>query len=176
MSYSLFCTHPPSTTSFLVPFVVLACSPLRWSSFAAKLGVATPHTRALLHTSSNRSSWLVSDALFHVLRADHSHVHHYLLLKFQGVPLRPLDAQVMCLAQNCSCKSSQLSPCLHFKKKMIPPRLLLFSLPSSHPHSYRFPKKKKEAMAMVESSSSTITFFTPIHKDNETFLPAALPP
>ena len=63
--------------------------------------------------------------LLNVLRAGHSHVHHHLPFEQQGVPMRPLDAQVTGLAHDGSCRSSHLPPCLYIKD-LLPPCLLLF--------------------------------------------------
>ena len=71
--------------------------------------------------------------------ADHYHVHHHLLLKHQGVPMWLPEAKITSLARDWSCKPSHLSPCPHFQD-LLPPRLL-FSCPSSHPHTIR-PKER----------------------------------
>ena len=79
-----------------------AClSTLRWSFFAAQVGLApatlcpsTLHTHAVLPISSADHPGSLHEHFVHVLRADHSHVQRHLHLKHQGVPLWPLGAQI----------------------------------------------------------------------------------
>ena len=125
MSYDLFCTHPPSTSSVLITCGCLSVT-IRWSFFAA------------WPISSSRPFWLVSEAcVFYILREDHSHVHRFLSFKHQGVPLWPLDAQVTGLAHNGSCRSSHLPPRLNLKKLLPPslPSALMPIFPSQIPLS-----------------------------------------
>ena len=83
---------------------------------------------------------LLQRHLFHVLPADHSHVHRHLPFKKLGVPLWPLDAQITSLAHDGSCRSSHLSPCLHFEN-LLPPSLHLLCAPFSLPDFLR-PSKR----------------------------------
>ena len=96
---------------------------------------------------------------FHVLRADHSPVYHHMPSQNQGVPLRPLEAQITGLAHDGSCRTSRMSPCLHFKD-LIPPCLLLFFSPFFLPDP-----SVRVSVAMVESSSR---LFTSMKSDSET--------
>ena len=69
MSYNPFCTHPPSTTNFLITLRCGVCPRLFGLSSQhildlapATLPFATPHSRVSLTISSNRPSWLASEA------------------------------------------------------------------------------------------------------------------
>ena len=60
-----------------------------------------------------------------------------------GIPLscppprqRPRAAKITSVTQDRSCSPFHLSPCLYFKD-LLPPRLLLLSSPSAHPHASR---------------------------------------
>ena len=111
---------------------------------------------------------LIQKHHFHVLRADHSHVHLYLLLKDQRVPLRPLHAQVTGFAHNRSCRSSNLSPCLHFED-LFPPCLMLFCSPSVQAHTFR-----QQSVATEESFSSTSKLCTESATDASLHAAAAI--
>ena len=70
LSYNLFCTHPPSTTSFVVTCRCLSAHTslvvlrsIAWTGFNRTLP-STRHSCALLPISSNRPSLLVSEASF----------------------------------------------------------------------------------------------------------------
>ena len=63
MSYNLFCTQPLSTSSFLVTFRCLSVH-ASWVFLRSTLLLSAPHTGDLLPISSNRPSWLVSEAYF----------------------------------------------------------------------------------------------------------------
>ena len=120
----LFCTRPPSTTNFLVP---CRCSSVH-TSFVCLRSTARIVTLVLGCPSLPIDHpGLLQKHLFHVLKEDRSHVHPYTLLKDQSVPLRPLDASVMGFAHDRSCRSSNLSPCLHFEEMFLP-CIMLFTL------------------------------------------------
>ena len=93
MSYNLFCTHPPSTISFLATFGVYPS--IRHWSFFSKAWIGSSHTPSF---SSSHSCYarpflardhdgLFQKHLFHILRANHPHVHRLLLFRQQSVPL-----------------------------------------------------------------------------------------
>ena len=139
MSYSLFCSLPrPVFSSYSRGRErkrrrreKCAClSKIRCYFFATELGLAVHLT------------W--SEASFHVLRADHSHVHRHLFLKQQGMPLRPLDAK----NANVPHDRSLLFPSLYLKN-LLPPRLLLFASPSVHPHAFR-PEKRSHGGQLLD--------------------------
>ena len=90
------------------------------SSFAARLGLApiklrlsTPHTLTWLPISSNGPCRLASGA--YSSRPAGRPLSRPPPFKEQGVPLRPRDAKLSGFAHDGSCRSSHLSPCLHFK-------------------------------------------------------------
>ena len=156
VSYNLFCTHPPSTTSFLITCRCLSVH----ASLVSLRSIASIGSSRTPSCSSPHSCFAAylsrQKHLFHVLRADHSHVHRHLLLKQPGVPMWPFDAKIASLALDCRCKASHLSPRLYFKD-LLPPSLLLLS--------FHFPSQTPSAqasVAMVESSSSTSRLFTSI--------------
>ena len=111
---------------------------------------------------------LLQNHLFHVLWADHSHVHRHLLFKVQCVPLRPLAAQGTVLTHDCARKSSHLSPCLHLQD-LLPQGLQLLISPSSQPGTFR-----QASVGMVESSSSTSKLFTSKYTESATPIPSCL--
>ena len=152
---------------------VLVCprfSPLSsqysFGSAPATLLLSAPHTRAVLSITSSRPSLLVFQ------QTDHSHVQRHLPVEQQAVPMRPFDAQVTGLAHDGSCKSSLLTPKLHFDSLFpFSLQLLFFHLPSQTPAA-------QASVAMVESCSSTSRLFTSISqgKRNRIHIFLLLPP
>ena len=99
---------------------------------------------------------LLQKHLFYVLRADHSRVHCHLPFKNQGVPLRPLDAKIASLARDGSCRSSHLSPCLHFED-LFPPSLHVLFSPASQPDTFLVIHPKTECCPSLISFSCKVT-------------------
>ena len=129
MSYNLFCTQSTSTTSFLVT-LSLGLDPVT-------LLLSSPHTRALLPISSNRTSWLAPEASYS--RPSGRPLSSPPLLALQqkqGVPLRPLDAKITTFAHACTHGPSHLD-----FKDLLPPCLLLFFSPFSQPDTLRANKR-----------------------------------
>ena len=127
MSCRFSCAHTPSTSCFLVTLRFPICPRL--------VGLPSQHSLDRLHTlllsAPHGRGWLPNflpmehpglfqKDLLDVLRANHSHVHRHLSLKWQGVLLWPLDAEIPSFADHGSCKS--ISP------NILLPRLLLLSL------------------------------------------------
>ena len=177
-SHNLFCTHSPSTPSFLVTFRCFLCSRFVGLSSTHSLDWLQPHSffQLLTHVLCCPSLpidhlGLFRKYLLHVLWADYSHVHLHLLLKYHGVPLWLLDAQITGLTYDCSCRSSHLSPGL---ENLLPPRCLLSSIfPSTlHPRErshggkfllnlkiiHRLVTRRTHSCLLLPSASSTSAF------------------
>ena len=128
--------HP---TSSLVEFWCLSVHDsvvfLRSKTWICSNNTPFPHTR-VSPFSSNGHPRLHQKHHLRILFTDPSHVHSKLVFKWQSVSLWPLDAKIPNLENNCSCKPSHLSPCLHFTH-LLPPCLLLLSLslPFHRPHT-----------------------------------------
>ena len=91
---------------------------------------------ALLSTFSYRLFWPAAEAFSSHFLANMSHVKSSVAFEYQGVPEKPLDAQITGLAHHCSCRSTYLLPYLNFlepvsskllfvRDTIFPSRLLL---------------------------------------------------
>ena len=65
----------------------------------------------------------------------HTHVNSSCAFKNQGVPMRPLDAQICGFAHHRSCWTSHLPPRLNFNS-LIDPSFFLFDWPFSNPYTF----------------------------------------
>ena len=153
MSFYLSCTHPPSTANSSSHFG--ACQPTLSLVFLRSIAwLGSSHTPSFNPSHSSVAAQFFQQttrACFrsiscHVLRADHSHVHRHLPLKkarCANVALMPKSRN---LARDGSCRSSHLSPCLHFED-LFPPNLQVLFSPIFHHQS----PSAQASVAMVVS-------------------------
>ena len=144
VSKSRFGTQPPSTKNFLA---TSRCFSVHSSFvFLSSIARAGSSQETLLQffvlvlcctLLPDDCPGLLHEHLLHVFWANVSHVNSCFAFEYQGVPPWPLTclnhrSRTSLLLQAC------LSPCLRFDD-LLPPRLLLLSFPSSHPHTL-YPK------------------------------------
>ena len=188
--YSLkdfFFIRPPSVKFFSAPILlprpaslgILRCLSVHASSVflrsIAWIGsnhapsLSSSHSCFAAHVFQLMHRCLLLKHLLHLLRADHSHVHHHQSFKHQGVPLWPLNAQVANL--HMTSPAGPLS-CVRVCNSKIC-FLLAFCCSLLHlPIHTLFAQK---SVARVGKCSSGSTSFTSMKRDDVTdsFLPAA---
>ena len=134
---------------------VLVCPPFLGLSSQHSLGWIPPYCFIQLFTlvlcCPSFPLGMLQLHLFHVLRADHTHVHRHSSLKPQGVPLWPPDAQItgfiaaavgafphLFIADPfCSREQSAAMVERSASTSKYMQHLLLLSSPFSHPHTFR---------------------------------------
>ena len=124
---------------------LVTCRCMDWIGSSHTPSISSSHSCFAAHFFQYTIWACFRSIFFHVLRADHSHVHRHLLLKQDGVPMWLVDAQVTGLAHDSSCKSSHLSLCLNLKNLtrhlppeqawpwwIVPARLSIYLPPRTH--------------------------------------------
>ena len=108
MSKSHFCTQPPSRTNILPTCRCISVQ----SSFVFLRSRARAGSSLMLcyPTLPVNCPGLLQQHLLHIFRAHTFHVNSSIAFKYQGLPMRPLGAQISGFAHHRSCWTSHLPP------------------------------------------------------------------